>query len=55
LPYFGHYEDDVANTYYEGLFDKIAAILDEKTPDELYGLLAGLVLINNKMNKNIAL
>ena len=55
LPYFGHYEEDVANAYYEGLFNKIAAILNEKTPDELYGLLAGLVLINNKMNKKAAL
>jgi hypothetical protein len=53
LPCFGDYEDDVSNTYYEGLFNAIAMILDEKTPDELYGLLAGLVLINNKMNKKL--
>lgn len=48
LPYFDDYEDDVVNTYYQGLFNTIIAILDEKTPDELYGLLAGLVLIHNK-------
>jgi hypothetical protein len=53
LPYFGDYEEDVVNTYYEGLFNTITAILEEKTPNELYGLLAGLVLINNKMNKKM--
>ena len=49
LPYFCEDQEAESNTYFEGLFDKIAAILNEKTPDELYGLLAGLVLINKKM------
>lgn len=49
LPYFWEDEEAESNTYFEGLFNAIAAILNEKTPDELYGLLSGLVLINKKM------
>ena len=54
LPYFWEDEEgqeEESNKYFEGLYNAISAILDEKTPDELYGLLAGLVLINNKMEK----
>ena len=51
LPYFWEDEEgqeEESNKYFEGLYNAISAILDEKTPDELYGLLAGLVLIHNK-------
>jgi hypothetical protein len=56
LPYFWEDEEgqeEESNKYFEGLYNAISAILDEKTPHELYGLLAGLVLIHNQMNKKM--
>jgi hypothetical protein len=44
------YEAD--DSYYNDLFNEIIEILDEKTPDEVYGLLSGWVLMNNQITAN---
>jgi hypothetical protein len=41
------YEPD--DSYYDELFADIIAIVDEKPPYEVYGLLSGWVLMNNKI------
>jgi hypothetical protein len=37
------------DSYYDELFYDIIAIVDEKTADEVYGLLSGWVFMNNKI------
>lgn len=41
------YEAD--DLYYADLFNDIIAIIDEKSPNDVYGLLAGWVLMNNQI------
>jgi hypothetical protein len=35
--------------YYEELFDTMVTIMDEKTANEIYSLMAGFVMMNNRI------